>query len=72
MPIPAQWSGLSYREIHQLEAPWSGCECDHCEMMRELDEWDDHAWAEGFRMRLQTLTLRAMMPMTTSEANQRN
>jgi len=49
--LKAMWqSGASYEELHRVNSPHSRCECDYCEMMRCLEEWDDWAWTGGFAL----------------------
>jgi hypothetical protein len=40
-------SGATYEELHRVDSPHSKCECDHCEMMREFEDWDQWAWEQG-------------------------
>lgn len=39
--------GASYEELHRVDSPHSKCECDHCEMMRLFEDWDDFAFSKG-------------------------
>lgn len=38
---------MTTEELHRTEGPFNRCECDNCEMNRELEDWWDWAWDKG-------------------------